>query len=61
MLEFAYNKRPHTVTDLFPFEMNYGKSPITLYTIGTPKKFPSVVEFLERVQVSLHFSKNDKV
>lgn len=50
LLEFAYNNRPHKLTKLSPFEMNYGMSPLAPGTIGTPKKCPSGADFLARMQ-----------
>ena len=35
MLKFAYNNQPHKADCMSPFEMNYGKSPLTPNTIGT--------------------------
>ena len=50
LLEFAYNNRPHKVTKLSPFEINYGMSPLAPGTIGTPQKCPSAADFLARMQ-----------
>ena len=57
LLEFAYNNRPHRVTGLSPFEMNYGMSPIALDTIGTSQKCPSASKFLAKIQSNLHMAK----
>ena len=37
--------------------MNYDKFPLTLDTIGTPHKYPTVGEFLTRIQDSLQLAK----
>ena len=57
LLEFAYNNRPHKVTGLSLFVMNYGMSPLTLGTIGSPQICPTVVEFLARMQETLRLAK----
>ena len=58
LLEFSCNNRPHKVIGLSPFEMNYGKSPLTLDTIGTPQKCPSAVDFLAKMRDSLQLAKS---
>ena len=57
LLEFAYNNRPHKVTGISPFEMNYGISPLSPGTIGTPQKCPSAAQFLASMQDNLKLAK----
>lgn len=57
LLEFAYNKRPHKVTGMSPFEMNYGMIPLSPDTKGTPQKCPSAAHFLARMQETLRLAK----
>ncbi|KAH7435356.1 hypothetical protein KP509_06G061500 [Ceratopteris richardii] len=57
LVEFAYNNRPHNVTGMSPFEMNYGMNPTTPSTIGMPKKCPSASEFLANLQANLEITK----
>ena len=41
-----------------PFEMNYGMTPSSHGTIGTPQKCPSVTEFLAKMRDSLELAKS---
>ena len=52
LLEFAYNNRPHKMTGISPFEMNYGISPVSPRTIGTPQKCPSAAQFWQASQIT---------
>ncbi|MCO5612452.1 hypothetical protein L7F22_066719 [Adiantum nelumboides] len=57
LLEFAYNNRPHRVTGLSPFEMNYGMSPLAPDTIGISKKCPSATEFLAKIHRNMQVAR----
>ncbi|KAH7433568.1 hypothetical protein KP509_07G075500 [Ceratopteris richardii] len=57
LVEFSYNNRPHKVTGMSPFEMNYGMNPTSPSTIGMPKKCPSASEFLANLQAKLEIAK----
>ena len=53
LLEFAYNSRPHKVTGISPFEMNYGMLFVSHGNIKTPQKCPSVAHFLVSIYNNL--------
>ena len=50
LLEFAYNNRPHKVTSLSPFEMNYGMNLTFSSTMRLDEKCPTTAQFLTNIQ-----------
>ena len=57
LLDFSYNDRPHKVTCISPFEMNYDITPLSPGTIGTPHKCPSAAQFLASMQDNLKLAR----
>ena len=50
MAEFAYNNKKHTVTQVSPFEANYGLSPRMGFKGRRGKTFEVAEEFVERMK-----------
>ena len=48
-VEFVYNNKKHTATQILPFEANYGLSPRMGFKGKRGKRFEAVEEFVERM------------
>ena len=53
LLEFVYNKRPHKVTCLSPFEMNYGMNPTFLSIVRSYEKCLAAAKLLTNIQANI--------
>jgi len=50
MVEFAYNNKKHTATQVLPFEVNYGLSPRMGFEGKRRKRFEAAEEFVEKMK-----------
>jgi len=50
MVEFAYNNKKHTATQISPFKANYGLNPRMGFEGRRRKRFEAAEEFAEKIK-----------